>query len=91
MNSDEFISKFSAELHVDTKDAAELAASVSGIIAESLLNAQNVSLENFGDLVVKKEMEHIVVNSSNHQRILVPPALVVHFEPAESLVNKMNI
>ena len=76
---------------MEEKDAAAMVASVSEILTEALQNGRTVSLKDFGDFEVRNEKEHIVVNPSTKQRILVPPALAVHFCPAESLVNKINI
>lgn len=91
MNSDEFVGKLSEELNIEGKDAAPMVASVSEILAEALQNGRTVSLNGFGEFEVRNEKEHIVVNPSTKQRILVPPALAVHFCPAESLIDKINI
>lgn len=92
MNNDEFIAELANKLDLDNKDAVEeLVASLSDIISESLQNARKISLKEFGDLEVKKEKEHIVVNPSTQQRILIPPALNIYFRPDESLANKINV
>lgn len=92
MNNDEFIKKLSESLGIEDKDVtAEVVASLSEFISESLQDAKTISLKDFGELEVNNEKEHIVVNPSTQQRILMPPVLKVHFNPAESLINKINV
>ena len=92
MNNDEFIKKLSESLDIEDKDVtAEMVASLSEFISVSMQEAKTISLKDFGELEVNNEKEHIVVNPSTQQRILMPPALKILFNPAEPLISKLNV
>ena len=46
---------------------------------------ENVSFSNFGTFEVKRRLERIVVNPTTHQRMLVPPKLVLGFKPISAI------
>ena len=52
------------------------------------VEGNEVSIRGFGSFEVKKHMERIVVNPASGQRMLVPPELVLAFNPDAELEEK---
>lgn len=90
MNNKEFTAELSRRLGLSTKEATRLISTFNEEVAERLENEETISIQGFGTLEVKKKLEHIVVNPSTRQRMLVPPKMEIKYKPSTVLKDKMN-
>lgn len=88
MNNKELTGELSRRLGYTNKDAAQLIASMVDIMGEQLQEGKRLDFDGFGTFSVKKELERIVYNPASKQRFLVPPKLVLIFEPASFELEK---
>ena len=51
---------------------------------------ESVVINNLGTFEVKKRLERIIVNPTTHQRLLVPPKLVLGFKPIAAIKEKLK-
>ena len=59
-------------------------------MSQELQDGNSVSIQGFGTFDVKKKMERISVNPVTHQRMLIPPKLVLSYKPSVSLKEKFK-
>lgn len=90
MNNKEFTTELSRRLGLSVKEISNLVASFNKEVAQHLGNEDQISIQGFGTFEVKKKLEHIVVNPSSRQRMLVPPKMEVKFKPSAVLKDKIN-
>lgn len=77
----EFIGKLAAKLQWDESDTSVFIQTVSNILNEQLADNNMVTIENFGVFSTQKNQEYILLNSETGERYLMPPEVVVLFEP----------
>ncbi len=90
MNNKEFIAELSRRLGISTKEVTGLVASLNAEVSQQLENENTISIQGFGTFEVKKKLEHVVVNPSTRQRMLVPPKMEIKFKPSAILKEKIN-
>lgn len=86
MNHHEFLEELSCRLgYAEKENAARQVSALAEIIAEELQEGLTIDMDSLGTLGVEKRLEKIIVNPLTGQRFLVPPELVVKFEPGAGL------
>ena len=69
---------------------SRLVDSVLHSMIDHLQNGDSVVISGFGSFEIKKKMERISVNPVSHQRMLIPPKLVVGFKPSSSVKEEVK-
>ena len=90
MNNKEFITELSKKTGYSSKDVTQYVSSLLNIMSQELQDGNSVSIQGFGTFDVKKKMERISVNPVTHQRMLIPPKLVLSYKPSVSLKDKFK-
>ena len=90
MNNKEYIAELSSRSGYTQADTQKLVKTVLDEMIRNLTEAEAISIPNFGVLEVKKRLERILVNPTTHQRMLVPPKLILNFRPIASLKEKLK-
>lgn len=85
MNNKNFIQALSKQVGLSHAETQKWVFTMIDAMNDSFQNGDNVSISNFGTFEVKKRLERIVVNPVTHQRMLVPPKLVLGFKPFASI------
>lgn len=88
MNNKDFISVLSQRLGQNPKETGKLLSSVLNVMSQELQEGNWVSVYGFGTFEVKKKLERISINPITHQRMLIPPKLVLSFKPSNILKEK---
>ena len=90
MNNKEFILELSKKTGYSSKDVTQYVSSLLNLMSQELQDGNSVSIQGFGTFDVKKKMERISVNPVTHQRMLIPPKLVLSYKPSVSLKEKFK-
>lgn len=90
MNNKEFISELSKRTGYTNRNTTQLVSSVLGIMSQELQEGKSVVIQGFGAFDVKKKLERISVNPVSHQRMLIPPKLVLSYKPSVTLKEKFR-
>ena len=90
MNTKEINTEIKKRLEVDSKVLDELMDSLSVIIKNEVLEGNSIALQGFGTFELRKKSEHISVNPTTKQRMLVPPKQTLSFKPSSILKEKFN-
>lgn len=90
MNNKEFTTELSRRLGLSSKDVCNLVSAMNAELSSLLENEDSINIQGFGLFEVKKKFEHIVVNPSTKQRMLVPPKMEIKFKPSNILKDKVN-
>lgn len=85
MNNKYFIQELASRMNYTQDETQRMVFSVIDAMNEKFQEGESVTIHNFGTFEVKKRMERIVVNPSTHQKMLVPPKLVLGFKPIASI------
>ena len=81
MTQKEFIGKLACKLQLDESKISEVLGAISNILADQILNNNEIKIEDFGIFNTHKYNEYILVDSNTGERFLMPPEVVVSFEP----------
>ena len=90
MNNKDFLLKLSQRSGNELDATSRLVESVLHSIVDQLQDGNSVVISGFGSFEVKKKMERISVNPVSHQRLLIPPKLVVGFKPSSSVKEEVK-
>ena len=90
MNNKYFIQELASRMNYTQDETQRMVFSVIDAMNEKFQEGEPVTIHNFGTFEVKKRMERIVVNPSTHQKMLVPPKLVLGFKPIASIKKTLN-
>jgi len=90
MNNKEFTAELSRRLGRNTKETATLMTALISEMSAQLGEDNAVSIQGFGTFEVRKRVEHVVVNPSTRQRMLVPPKMEVKFKPSATIKDKLK-
>lgn len=85
MNNKSFIQELSQRTGFKQEETQRMVFDVIDAMNDKFQEGENVSFSNFGTFEVKRRLERIVVNPSTHQRMLVPPKLVLGFKPISAI------
>lgn len=90
MNNKDFFLKLSQRSGNELDATSRLVDSVLHSMVDQLQDGNSVVISGFGSFEVKKKMERISVNPVSHQRLLIPPKLVVGFKPSSSVKEEVK-
>ena len=90
MNNKEFISELSRRFVYTNKDTTQLVSSVISIMTQQLQDGNTVAIQGFGTFEVRKKLERISINPATQQRMLIPPKLVLTYNPSAILKEKFK-
>lgn len=90
MNNKEFILELSKKTGYSSKDVSQYVSSLLNIMSQALQDGNSVSIQGFGTFDVKKKLERVSVNPVTHQRMLIPPKLVLSYKPSVTLKEKFK-
>lgn len=90
MNNKAFISKLSDKTGYTQEDTQKIVNTIVDAMTSNFQEGNTLSVPNFGSFSVKKRLERVVVNPATHQRMLIPPKLVLSFRPIASLKEKLK-
>ncbi len=90
MNTKEFIKALAEKLDISQKEAESLLVHTSGIIRESLLEENKLTIMHLGSFQVKKTASRSSFIPALNRKALVPPRQTVQFQAAESLKDKFK-
>lgn len=90
MNNKEFIAELSRKLGYTNKDTSKLVSSIMSIMTQELQEGNTIAIQGFGAFEVKKKLERISINPITHQRMLIPPKLVLTYKPSITLKEKFK-
>lgn len=85
MNNKSFIQELSQRTGFKQEETQRMVFDVIDAMNDRFQEGENVSFSNFGTFEVKRRLERIVVNPTTHQRMLVPPKLVLGFKPISAI------
>ena len=85
MNNKSFIQELSQRTGFNQEETQRMVFDVIDAMNDKFQEGENVSFSNFGTFEVKRRLERIVVNPTTHQRMLVPPKLVLGFKPISAI------
>lgn len=88
MTNKEFINALSERNNISLKETQRLVEALTEVMAESLSEGDNITIQGFGNFEAKKKMERIIVNPSTKQRQLIPPKLTIAFKPSNVIKDK---
>ena len=72
------------------KEAKTLSDSLIQEICLQLEDENTIAISGFGTFEVKKKLERVSVNPITHQRLLIPPKLVLSFKPGITLKRQIQ-
>jgi len=90
LNNKDFFLKLSQRSGNELDATSRLVDSVLHSMVDQLQDGNSVVISGFGSFEVKKKMERISVNPVSHQRLLIPPKLVVGFKPSSSVKEEVK-
>lgn len=90
MNNKTFIAALSDKTGYTQEDTQKMVNTIVDAITDNFQQGGTLSVPAFGSFSVKKRLERIVVNPGTHQRMLIPPKLVLSFRPIASLKEKLK-
>ncbi len=89
MDSKTFISALSHDLGISSKEVAELTEALADSIAAIAVELDSAAIPGFGTFHSEKTDEHIVTTPEG-KRMLLPPAITLHFQPSVVLRKKID-
>lgn len=90
MNNKDFIASLTRKSGRTQTETQHLVSEVITAMSQELENGNSVLVGNFGTFEVKKRLEREIVNPVSHQRMLVPPKLVLNFRPVAAVKNRLK-
>lgn len=90
MENKAIIHSLAAAMGRDTKDISALLESLGAVIKEHLCDMETIAIPGFGEFEPVKEDEHIETDTSTGERMLIPPAISVRFNPSSLLKRKIK-
>lgn len=90
MKQKEFIGKLADKLQWDESKISDFIDTIANILKEQLSDNHVVTIEEFGVFTTQKNQEYILVNSETGERFLMPPEVIMVFEPDEELFPKQE-
>lgn len=90
MKLKKFIPELSDRLRQTPERTNQLFELFIADMTQELQDDKSIHIQDFGVFEVKKKAERISVNPTTHQRMLVPPKLVLSFKPHNKLKEKFK-
>ena len=90
MNTKHFIKSLADKLQVSQKEAGKLLDDASGVIRETILSEENLTIQNLGKFQLKKTKIRESFIPAIGKKALVPPKQSISFTPSETLKSKLK-
>jgi nucleoid DNA-binding protein len=90
MNNKNFIQELARRTGYTNAETQRMVSSFVSAMGDSFQEGESVVINNLGTFEVKKRLERIIVNPTTHQRLLVPPKLVLGFKPIAAIKEKLK-
>lgn len=90
MDTKTVVDILSRKLDRNKSEITLLLDSLCDVVSERCADYDSVAIPGFGMFEPQKEVEHIVVDSDNGQRRLIPPKVVLEFKPSALLKQKIK-
>lgn len=90
MNNKNFIQELAHRTGYTNAETQRMVSSFVSAMGDSFQEGESVVINNLGTFEVKKRLERIIVNPTTHQRLLVPPKLVLGFKPIAAIKEKLK-
>ena len=90
MNNKSFIQELARRTGYTNVETQRMVSSFVSAMGDSFQEGESVVINNLGTFEVKKRLERIIVNPTTHQRLLVPPKLVLGFKPIAAIKEKLK-
>lgn len=90
MNNKNFIQELARRTSYTNAETQRMVSSFVSAMGDSFQEGESVVINNLGTFEVKKRLERIIVNPTTHQRLLVPPKLVLGFKPIAAIKEKLK-
>lgn len=90
MNNKNFIQELARRTGNTNAETQRIVSSFVSAMGDSFQEGESVVINNLGTFEVKKRLERIIVNPTTHQRLLVPPKLVLGFKPIAAIKEKLK-
>lgn len=90
MDSKTFNAKVARSMDCTPRQAADMIDAFGRILRDSARTMTDVAIPSFGNFVVKKSDEEIVIDRASGKRLLLPPQITIEFQPAAMLRKKIN-
>lgn len=84
------VETIAANMGRSTDDVSKLLEAFAGVLRSRCCEMDSVHLPSFGVFETKKRNERVMVNPTNHKRMLVPPKVVVGFKMSNVLKTKLK-
>ena len=90
MNNKNFIQELARRTGYTNAETQRMVSSFVSAMGDSFQEGESGVINNLGTFEVKKRLERIIVNPTTHQRLLVPPKLVLGFKPIAAIKEKLK-
>lgn len=90
MNKENIADQLASRLKRERSDVDTLIKGFASALQEALVEGDTVLLPGFGTFVPVKEDEKVVTDLSTGERLLLPPAITIEFNPSSLLRRKIT-
>jgi nucleoid DNA-binding protein len=90
MNKTELTAALAQKLLLSKAEAAQRLDDTTAVITAELLKNNSISLDDFGTMDIVKQRERVDTHPVSGKKILLPPKLIVRFEAADALTDKLK-
>ena len=90
MNNKELLAEIAKRLKITQKDVSAVLEKTVEALSDSLSQGNDVSIQGFGSIEVRKKNERVVVNPSTKKKMIVPPKLVLGFRTSNTYKEKIK-
>lgn len=90
MDNKTFITRLSKRLNREPAEISALAEGLSLVFREAGADIDSIAIPGFGTFKSAKTEEHVVTDEATGERTLLPPAIVMEFQPSIVLRKKLT-
>ncbi len=90
MNNKDFITELSKKTGLSQKDTQEAASILVKAMGKCFEDGHDVQIPQVGTFEVRKHKERVLVNTTTHQKKLLPPQVTLHFVPEPAIQSQMT-
>lgn len=90
MDTKQIVTTLSKKIGRESKDINSLLEALISTIKDNSSNLDSIAVPGFGKFITIKEDEKIITDLSSGKRLLLPPQIVLNFEPSGVLRKKIS-
>jgi DNA-binding protein HU-beta len=90
VNTKEFIKALAEKLNVSQKEAEGLLEQTTRVMRETVMEEKKLTVLHLGSFLVKKTASRSSYIPALNKKALVPPKSSIHFQPADTLKDKLK-